>query len=186
MPEESTTPDLVELARQSVDAINRGDFAAYTGLLDPDAVWESSNVGTVEGATAVCHLCEDVVRPYEVYEYEFQEVQNLGNGVVFEVLRFHGRLPGSASLVQEFWAFTLVWAAGLTVRIQPSRDLDDARAAAERLAQERADVCCLPAGEDDGSSFVPMEISPSSSQRLASAATSLTQFRIAPAPTRPT
>ena len=40
---------------------------------------------------------------------------------------------------------------------------------------------CFPAG-----SFVPLETSPSSSQRLspphASAATSLTQFRISPAP----
>jgi len=34
-------------------------------------------------------------------------------------------------------AFTPVWVAGLIVRVMVSRDIDEARAAAERLAEER-------------------------------------------------
>jgi ketosteroid isomerase-like protein len=77
MSDEGATPDLVELTWQSVDAINRRDLDAYTGFLDPDAVWETSDLGTIEGATAVRHLGEDVLRPYDVYEYEVQEVEHL-------------------------------------------------------------------------------------------------------------
>jgi hypothetical protein len=39
--------------------------------------------------------------------------------------------------MQEGLAFTLVWVAGLIVRVIVSRDIDEARAAPERLAEER-------------------------------------------------
>jgi len=72
-------------------------------LLDPDAVWEATTLPvSLEGATAIRELAEDVLRPYDVYEYEVQEVEHLGNGVVLDVLRFHGRLPGSSGLVRSF------------------------------------------------------------------------------------
>jgi ketosteroid isomerase-like protein len=42
MAEESTTPDLVELVRESVEAVNRGDFDAMLNALLPDAVWTAA------------------------------------------------------------------------------------------------------------------------------------------------
>ena len=41
MPEESTTPDLVELTRRLLEAVNRRDFDAAMGFFATDAVWES-------------------------------------------------------------------------------------------------------------------------------------------------
>ena len=38
MPEESTTPDLVEIVRRANDAWNRRDVDAWLGLLSPDIV----------------------------------------------------------------------------------------------------------------------------------------------------
>jgi len=138
MAEESTTPDPVELPRRWLDALNRGDFDAFTSLLDPDAVWEATTLGTTfEGAMAIRKLAEDIIGSYEVYDYSLREVEHLGNGVVFYVFSFDARPAGSSGDVQEIWGFTAVLAAGLMVRIQSSRDIDQARAAAERLAQER-------------------------------------------------
>ena len=39
MPEESTTPDLVELVRQTNDAYNRRDLEALSSFLSPDVVY---------------------------------------------------------------------------------------------------------------------------------------------------
>ena len=62
MAEDAATSDLVELTRQSVDALNRGDFDAYTGFLDPDAVWEATTLpASLEGATAIRELAEDLL-----------------------------------------------------------------------------------------------------------------------------
>jgi hypothetical protein len=52
--EESTTPDLIELTRQGIDATNRRDLDALMSLYAPDAAWESlDGLGVFEGATAV-------------------------------------------------------------------------------------------------------------------------------------
>ena len=45
MPEGSTTPDLVELVRGTVEALNRRDLDGVMSLFDPDAVWEVGGAG---------------------------------------------------------------------------------------------------------------------------------------------
>jgi hypothetical protein len=40
--------------------------------------------------------------------------------------------------VQERWAFTVFWVEGMVVRVTGRNDINEARAAAERLAEERA------------------------------------------------
>jgi len=45
MPEEPTTPDLVELTRQAINALNHRDFDAAMSYHAPDAVWDTSNTG---------------------------------------------------------------------------------------------------------------------------------------------
>ena len=45
MPEESTTPDLVELVRRRMDAGDSGDADAMTSFFAPDGVWDSSPMG---------------------------------------------------------------------------------------------------------------------------------------------
>jgi hypothetical protein len=45
MSEESTAPDLVELTRQSIDAMNRRDVDAAMSYFAADAVWDASQIG---------------------------------------------------------------------------------------------------------------------------------------------
>ena len=58
--EESTTPDLVELTRQAIDASQRGDYDAIMRVFAPDVVWEPlDGLGVFEGPTAVRCFLED-------------------------------------------------------------------------------------------------------------------------------
>ena len=139
MPEESRPPDLVERWRQASEAAERGEFDAVMSVYAPDAVWDASRagVGTFDGMAAIRSFLEDWFGDYEEYEYQQEEGIDLGNGVVFVVGRVDGRPAGSTGRAQERWAFTSVWTAGMIRRVTVGNDIDEARAAAERLAEER-------------------------------------------------
>jgi SnoaL-like protein len=139
MSKESTTPDLIERWRQAAEAADRREFDTTMGIFDPDAVWEVQPLGiSLESAPAIRSFLEDWFRSYEDYEYDQEEGHNLGNGVVFVVSRLDAHPLGSPGRVEERWAFTVVWAAGVVVRVMARNDIDVARAAAERLAEKRA------------------------------------------------
>jgi ketosteroid isomerase-like protein len=139
MSEQSTTPDLVALWQESADAADRRDFETAMRYFAADALWEVRPLGiSFEGAAAIRSFLEDWVGSYEDYEYEQEEALDLGNGVVFAVSRLDARPLGSLGRVQERWAFTFVWTAGMIVHITGRTDIDEARAAAKRLAESRA------------------------------------------------
>jgi ketosteroid isomerase-like protein len=139
MSEESTTPDLVELWRQSADACVRGDFDSGMSFYAPDAEWDGSDtgVGTFEGAAAIRRFLEDWIGTFEGYQHQHEVLEHLGNGVVFAALVMEGSPAGSPGRMQDRYAFTLVWAADLIVRVIVRNDIDEARAGAERLAESR-------------------------------------------------
>ena len=62
---------------------------------------------------------------------------DLGNGIVFVVYRQEGRPAGTSSLVSERYAFVFEVVDGVAVTLTNYTDIDEARAAAERLAKER-------------------------------------------------
>jgi ketosteroid isomerase-like protein len=138
MSEESTTRDLVALWREVADAADDRDFDKVMDYVADDAVWEVPPLGIrLERAPAIRRFLEDWFGSYEEYEYEQEEGVDLGNGVVFAVSRLDARPLGSQGKVRERWGFTVTCAAGMIVRVIGSTDIDEARAAAERLAQER-------------------------------------------------
>jgi hypothetical protein len=61
MPEQSTTPDLVELTRRSLKAATQGDIGPLMSFFAPDAVYDLSPIrlGTHEGLTAIRGFLED-------------------------------------------------------------------------------------------------------------------------------
>ena len=142
MSEESTTPDLVELTRQAIDASHRGDYDAIMRPFAPDVVWESlDGLGVFEGATAVRGFLEDFRNAYESFESEPEEILDMGGGIIFVVIRHTGRLRGGAGRVQQRFAWVIAWKEGLIVRFLAGMDIDEARAAAERLAESRGRRC---------------------------------------------
>jgi ketosteroid isomerase-like protein len=138
MSEESTTPDLVELTRRAFEGFRNGDLDAAMSFYAPNAVWEAMGMGTsFEGVAAIRGLYEDWVAAYQHFEIEPEDIVNLGNGVVFAVNRQKGRPVGSTGDVGLRQGTVSIWVEGLIVRIVNYSDIDEARAAAERLAEER-------------------------------------------------
>jgi ketosteroid isomerase-like protein len=139
MPDDSTTPDLVELGRRIQGAVNRREFDLLNSVYAPDAVVEAEGLGTFGGRAAIRRFFEDMVGSFDQYVIEQEEFLDLGNGVGFEVARQSGRLLGSAGRIQQRFASVTESAEGLIMRGTFYTDIDEARATAERLAQERAD-----------------------------------------------
>jgi ketosteroid isomerase-like protein len=141
MPEESTSTDLVELTLRQFEAADHGDFDAIMSCWASDAVWDMSpmGLGLYEGA-AIRRFFEDWRGSYEDYETEAEEVLELGDGVTFAVVIQNGRPVGSDGNVRIRYASVLAWVGGLIVRFTTYGDIDEARAAAERLAEDRADA----------------------------------------------
>lgn len=139
MAEESMAPDLVGLVRRSVEAADRRDLDAHLAFYAPDAVWDGSpmGIGTFEGQAAMRGFWEDWLSSYEGWELQTVEVQALGTGVTFAVLDQRGRLVGSSGEIELRYASVTEWEDGRIARITNYTDIGEARAAAERLAQER-------------------------------------------------
>jgi ketosteroid isomerase-like protein len=138
MPEESTTLDLVERWRRAADSAYRGDLDATMAIFASDAVWEVQPLGiSHKGAPAIRRFLEEWLGSYENYKDDQEEGVALGNGVVFVVSRLDARPVGSPGRVQERWSFTVLWVAGMVTRVTGRNDIDEARAAAERLAESR-------------------------------------------------
>ena len=139
MSRESTTPDLVELGSRFLEAANRRDFDAVMSFYAPDAVWVVEGVGTFEGAASIRGLFEDFVRPLSDFHVDFEEIIDLGNGVAFFVPIATGHPVGSSGELQIRFANVAVWTEGVIVRQTNYNynDTEQARADAERLAEER-------------------------------------------------
>jgi ketosteroid isomerase-like protein len=135
MSEESTTPDLVELVGRALEAANRRDLDEVMSSFAVDAVFEGRALGDIfEGQAAIRAFVEDWFGTYEELEYGLEEVRDLGKGVVSAVVVQSGRPVGSAGHVRQREGWVFVWVRGLIARLAIS-EVDEARAAAERLAQ---------------------------------------------------
>jgi hypothetical protein len=119
MPDESTTPDLVELQKRLTAATNRG-VDAIVAFYAPDAVYDMSPVGmgVFEGQAAARGFIEDWWTSYAESEFEAEETLDLGNGVGFRVLVQKGRPVGSSGEVS---CATEPSACGRTARLRESR-----------------------------------------------------------------
>ena len=139
MSEESTTPDLAELMRRQLEAANRGDLDAFISVYAPDAVYDASRdgLGVYEGPQAIRGLIGGWWGAFEDFRLTPEEFLDLGNGVAFAVLRHDGRPAGSTGDVNTRQAYVSISVAGFVARVTVYGDVDEARAAAERLAQER-------------------------------------------------
>ena len=137
--EESTTPDLEELIRGSVEAVNERDYDRAMTIFASGVVWDTSPIGlgAYEGREAVRAFFEDWIGTFEEWEVELEEFCDLGNGVVFYVQVHRARPPGGTGLLELRHGYTATWADGLIEAVVVQADIDEARAAAERLAEQR-------------------------------------------------
>ena len=105
-----------------------------------DAVVDMSDMalGTFEGAAAIRGFLEDWWGTWGDHLVEDEEMVDLGHGVVYTHAREAGRLVGSDGYVEQHRGWVFVWVNRMIERLTAYLDIDDARAAAERIAEERA------------------------------------------------
>jgi ketosteroid isomerase-like protein len=137
MPQEPTTSDPLELGQRLTDAINARDFDAVISFYAPDAVFDQPTFGVFEGRAAIRSFIEDWFGAYEEIETEVEERRDLGHGLAFVVYVQRGRLRGSTRWVHARVALVNAWVDGLIQRTTLYLDIDEGRAVAEGLAQER-------------------------------------------------
>jgi ketosteroid isomerase-like protein len=135
MSEEPTTPDLEELMRH---VLQGSDVDSVLEYFAPDAIYESENLGSrFEGVPAIRSFIEGWFGSYDDYAVRIEDHRNVGNGVTLTVSVARGRPVGSSGYVAFRHATVSVWIEGRITRLMTYTDIDQARAAAERLAQER-------------------------------------------------
>jgi ketosteroid isomerase-like protein len=144
MPDESTTHDLEETFRRSLEAVSRRDFDHALSAWAPDGVLELTPLGfgLLEGGPVVGHaairkLWGGLSAAFEDFEIAMEDFQDLGGGVTFGVMVLCGRPRGSGGFVEHRSGVAMTWSDGRIARATNYTDIDDARAAAERLAEER-------------------------------------------------
>ena len=127
------------LSETAYDLLRIGGLMRFYAL---GALFDATRtVGVMcEGRDAIRSLIQDWFGAYEEWEFELEETLDRGNGVVFAAVRQHARATGTTGYVQQREGFVYVWVEGLIARltIHPYTDIDEARAAAERLVEERA------------------------------------------------
>jgi ketosteroid isomerase-like protein len=137
MPEESTTPGPVALTRRAFEAVNQRDIDAVMSFFAPDAVLDG-RVEVCEGRAAIRAFLDDWFGSFAELRMEGEEFVVLDDGVVLAVVNQEGRLVGVDRQVHQREGWVICWSAdGLLVRLTTRTDIDEARAAAERLAESR-------------------------------------------------
>lgn len=151
MAEESTPPEAFKSMRRTMVAFSRGDFDAQMSVYAPDAVLDMSarGLGVFEGLAAIRRFWEDYYRSFEDLGFELDEVLDLGRGVIFAVVRQDARPVGVRAHVRTREGWVSVWDRGVFIRGSSYADIDEARAAGERLAQERRYEARLDEAERD-------------------------------------
>jgi hypothetical protein len=140
MSEDSTTPDLVELTRQWIETDSYDEWAAFAEhWCAPDVGLDAAHdgLGPFEGLAAVLAFLKEYWLTWEDHHHYAEGVLDLGHGVVYSVIREHGRMRGSDAYVESTNAWVFLWVQGRAVRCTFYKDIDEARAAAERLAEKR-------------------------------------------------
>ena len=131
----------MELVRGAFEAVNRRDVDALMAFYAPDALVDTTRtVGVApRGRAAIRGLVEEWVGAYEDLEWVAEEPVDLGNGVVFAVVSQKASPLGVTGYVQqrEGWVWVGVDDMIASVTFYPEADIDEARAAAEHLAEER-------------------------------------------------
>ncbi len=136
MAEQPPARDVIGLMGRAIEAANRRDFDAVAGSFAEDATFDGRALGDhFQGRAAIRSFLEDWFTAYEELEIRVEEARDLGNGVVFAVVVQNGRPAGSAGHLRQREGWVFVWVRGLIARLATS-EVDEARAGAERLAQE--------------------------------------------------
>ncbi len=137
MSDSSTTADPVALTRLAFAATNRRDIDAVASFFAADAIFRGRMAGELyEGRQEIHRFLDDWFGSFAEIRFEAEEFVVLDRGVVLVVVIQEGRPLNVDGQVHQRDAWAIRWSAdSLIVRLSVHTDIDEARAAAERLAE---------------------------------------------------
>jgi hypothetical protein len=99
--------------------------------------WRSLHgIGTFTGVAAIRSFQTDWLATFEELTVDVPEIVDVGNGVIYGICIVTGRVAGGSDVHQR-WAAVNTFVDRFCVRVEAYLDPDEARAAAERLAEEQ-------------------------------------------------
>jgi ketosteroid isomerase-like protein len=131
--------DLVELTRRAYGFAKVGDWDGVVSFYGPDTDWDMTpaGLGKYDGPTVLRRFFVDWTGSYKEWDLELEEVQDLGDGMILAVVLTRGRSGWRAAWVELRFATIISWVGGRMARITSYTDIDQARTAAARMAEER-------------------------------------------------
>jgi ketosteroid isomerase-like protein len=137
MSHEHTTSTALEQARRSFEAADSGDYDWMISFYGPDSVFDMSpwGLGTHKGLVAIRAFFKDWIGAFEEFEMKLEELEDLGNGVVFAVANQRARSAGSTNALRLRHAAVSVWEDGVAMLVVNYADIEAARAIATALAE---------------------------------------------------
>ena len=139
MPDESTTPDRAELLRRGAEALSRRDFDEFMSYFAPHAVWDLNAWSGSGRSREWTRLERSSKTGWGVTRSIWSRLRRFSISDMvwlFVAYQEDGRPVGSNGRVERRQAQVTVWVAGVIERATVYTDVDEARAAAERLAKE--------------------------------------------------
>jgi ketosteroid isomerase-like protein len=105
----------------------------------PDTDWDMTPGGLdkYNRPDALRRFFEDWTGSYKEWDIELEEVHDLGDGMILAIALQRGRSSRHAPWVTLRFATVASWVDGRVARITGYTDIDEARDAAEQLAEER-------------------------------------------------
>lgn len=139
MSDERGTSELVELTRRSFAYAKVGDWDGVLSFYRPDTDWDMSPAGLrkYEGPEALRQFFVEWTGSYKEWDIELEEVHDLGGAIVLAIALTRGRSGRRAPWVELRFAMIMRWTGGRVARITSYTDIDEARAAAARIVEER-------------------------------------------------
>ena len=91
-----------------------------------------------EGPEAIREYLGEWFGFFQEPHLEFEEITDLGHGIVFTTCLLTAGMKGSSGELQVRYATVTEWIDGLVTRVAAYNDTDEARVLAQRLAASRA------------------------------------------------
>jgi ketosteroid isomerase-like protein len=131
----SATP-LAERTRRLYSALNLRDFDAVTAMFAPTAVWDVSRwgLGTHTGLRAIRQFLDDWFGKLEHYEVHVEELEDLGNGVVFAIVTQFAQQTRRRAALRVRSAPVYMWVDERIALVTLYPNIDEGRTAAARAA----------------------------------------------------
>ncbi|HTY95530.1 MAG TPA: nuclear transport factor 2 family protein [Solirubrobacteraceae bacterium] len=138
MPGDATAPDTVELARELLETGHRGEWDRAMEFFSPRAVWVAIDAIEAFEGPAMRDFWIEWYSAYEDVHIEIVDLVDLGGGLVMAVIHQSGRFGDAPTRITQDATLLYEWSSGLVDRVTSYARPDEARAAAERLLEERA------------------------------------------------